>query len=82
MINEITVPLPDTANGKYYWVEYMYSSGDLRRRLRDLGLIEGTRIIKLFSAPFGDPCAYYFRGTVTALRRADASGILVIPEPE
>ncbi len=55
------------------------SDGSMRRRLLDLGLIEGTCITCLQKSPSGDPTAYFIRGTVIALRAEDAAHILVEP---
>lgn len=49
----------------------------MRRRLLDMGLIEGTRISCLQKSPAGDPVAYLIRGAVIALRSEDSSQILV-----
>ncbi len=53
-----------------------------RRRLMALGLVCGTKITAVHTAPFGDPKAYFFRGTVIALRRSDAENILISPYTE
>lgn len=45
---------------------------DMKRRLEDLGVIEGTYITCLMRSPLGDPCAYLIRGAVIAIRRDDA----------
>ena len=55
----------------------MLSSGSMRRRLLDIGLIEGTDVECLQRSPAGDPVAYLIRGAVIALRAEDASQILV-----
>lgn len=47
----------------------------LRRRLLDLGLIEGTKITPIFNSPFGDPTAYKIRNSTIALRKEDAKNI-------
>ncbi len=52
-------------------------TGAMRRRLRDLGLTEGTAVRCLGRSPLGDPAAYWVRGAVLALRRADSSRIEV-----
>ncbi len=36
--------------------------GDLRRRLLDLGLVNGTNIKASFKSPMGNPIAYEIRG--------------------
>lgn len=54
--------------------------GPMRRRLLELGLVEGTKVTCLGSSPLGDPSAYLIRGAVIALRARDCSGILAEPE--
>ena len=48
-----------------------------RRRLQDIGLIDGTRVECLRKAACGDPVAYLIRGAVIALRNEDAKKIFV-----
>ena len=50
----------------------------LKRRLMDMGLVQGTRIECRQISPLGDPVAYLIRGTVIALRREDASKIEIV----
>lgn len=49
----------------------------MRRRLQDIGLIEGTKVKCLQKSPAGDPVAYLIRGAVIALRSEDSSNILI-----
>lgn len=58
-------------------VETLYTTGSMRRRLQDLGIIEGTTIECLQKSPSGDPVAYKIRGTVIALRSEDANKIII-----
>ncbi len=46
--------------------------GDLRRRLLDLGLVNGTNIKAIFKSPLGNPVAYEIRGSTIALRKEDS----------
>lgn len=55
----------------------LHIGGVMRRRLIDFGLIEGTTIRCLRSAPFGGPTLYRVRGTMLALRRTDSRYIYV-----
>ena len=55
--------------------------GPLRRRLRDLGLVEGARLRCLGRSPLGDPSAYLICGAAIALRRTDCRRIEVEGEP-
>ena len=50
---------------------------ELKQRLMTMGLIPGTRIKVLPSAPMGDPMASGLRSYNLALRRADAEKIEV-----
>ena len=52
-------------------------AGALRRRLRELGAIEGTEIRCLGTGPLGDPTAYLLQGAAIALRRRDCRDIEV-----
>lgn len=59
-------------------VTSLEATGTMRRRLLDLGLIEGTRVICAQKSPYGDPVAYAIRGAIIALRCEDARGVLVV----
>lgn len=52
--------------------------GSIKRRLQDLGFVEGTRVRCIQKSPYGDPVAYGIRGTVIALRKEDASRVIVL----
>lgn len=53
------------------------NKGPLRRRLRDMGLIEGTGITCILISPCGNPKAYNIRGAVIAIRNEDAKDIYI-----
>ena len=50
---------------------------ELKQRLMTMGLIPGTRVEVLNSAPFGDPIAIRLRSYNLAMRRDDAAHIEV-----
>lgn len=52
--------------------------GSMRRRLLDIGLIEGTRVECVMKSPSGDPVAYFIRGALIALRMDDSRKIEII----
>lgn len=58
-------------------VKTLLNIGSMRRRLQDIGLIEGTRVICLQKSPSGDPVAYLIRGAVIAIRKEDSEKILI-----
>ncbi|HUU33375.1 MAG TPA: FeoA family protein, partial [Vicinamibacterales bacterium] len=51
--------------------------GAQRRRMLDLGLVPGTRVVSELRGPSGDPTAYRIRGALIALRRDQASHVYV-----
>lgn len=53
-------------------------SGQIRRRLLDLGICKGTVIIPIFRSMTGDSTAYSVRGSTIALRKEDAKNIHVL----
>ena len=59
-------------------VHHLRHTGSMRRRLRDLGFIEGASVRCLGRSPGGDPAAYAVCGAVLALRDADSGQILVV----
>lgn len=69
--------LSDLAEGECAWVESLCISGTMRRRMQDIGLIEGTKVSCVMKSPAGDPAAYKIRGAVIALRREDARQVMV-----
>jgi len=61
--------------------------GPQRRRLLDLGVVEGTVVEAEFASAAGDPVAYRIRGALIALRRSEAANIRIVrvqatPEPD
>lgn len=70
-------PLSELKEGQIAEVESILPSSNIRRRLQDIGLINGTRVECLHQSPSGDPIAYYIRGATIAIRREDSENILV-----
>ena len=58
-------------------VERLRTHGAMRRRLLDIGLVEGTRVECVGISPMGDPAAYLIRGAVIAIRSADSRDVIV-----
>ncbi len=67
----------DLREGSGAVVRRLLNEGGMRRRLQDIGLIEGTPVLCLQRSPSGDPIAYLIRGAVIALREEDSSKIIV-----
>lgn len=64
---------------KYGKIKNITTTGIVRRRLLDLGMIPGTVVKALMRSPAKDPTAYEIRGTVIALRNSEASNIIIEP---
>lgn len=69
--------LNDLKPGERVKVKGLSSTGSIRRRLLDIGLVENTEVECLGRSPAGDPCAYLIRGAVIAIRSEDCRNILV-----
>lgn len=63
--------------GSFAKVKKITAEGSSRRRMLDLGLINGTKVESVLSSPAGDPTAYQIRGAVIAFRLEETSKILV-----
>lgn len=72
-MNQEICTLATLAEGESGVVCSLDTDDDMRRRLWDMGLVEGTTVGCLFRSPSGDPTAYAVRGAVLALRRRDAA---------
>lgn len=59
--------------GQVSRVKKLNVSGPLRRRLMDMGLVNGTVVSCAFKSMCGNPVAYNIRGTVIALRLEDGA---------
>ena len=68
--------LKDTQPGMIVRIDSVGES-DLKQRLMTMGLIPGTRVEILNSAPLGDPIALRLRSYNLAMRRDDAAQIEV-----
>ena len=76
-MNQDMIPLSAVPEGSVAKVINLFTTGSMRRRLQDIGLIEGTDVECLQKSPSGAPVAYYIRGAVIALRSEDSRNILV-----
>lgn len=76
-MNKNICTLSDIKLGESAKVTSLKNCGSMRRRLQDIGLIEGTKVKCVLKSPCGDPSAYQIRGAVIALRNDDASDIYV-----
>lgn len=64
--------LDQLKTGQMATITKLNCTGNIRRRMMDLGILPGTRIQAEFSSPLGDPIAYRVREALIALRREQA----------
>lgn len=74
--------MADLKVGQSGIVKTITSAADLKRRLIDIGLVCGTRVLCVLKSPGGDPMAYKIRGAVIAIRNADAKNVLLESEAD
>ena len=73
--------LNDMRPGQRASISTLKSTGSMRRRLLDIGLVEDTQVECIGRSPGGDPTAFLIRGAGIAIRSEDCADIL-IQEPE
>lgn len=71
------LPLHTLSPGNSAVIHRLIAAGDMRRRLLDIGLTPGTKVLCLGQSPLGDPIAFLIRGAVIALRKKDCQNILI-----
>lgn len=73
----MNLTLNDIQPGEQAIVCSLKIPGSMRRRLLDIGLVEGTKVECLGKSPFGNPKAYLIRGAVIAIRNEDSKNIFI-----
>lgn len=67
----------DLKSGQEASVVSIGSEGGFRRRIIDMGITPGVRIVMVKAAPLGDPIEIELRGYHLSLRKAEAALIEV-----
>lgn len=63
--------------GQCATIKIVGGRGAFRRRVMDMGLVDGAEIEMVKTAPLGDPIEYKLEGYHLTLRRAEARVIVV-----
>jgi len=79
MSTSASIKLSDLAIGASGTVVEYPKQGATFLRLREMGLVAGTKVTLVRTAPLGDPLELKVRGYHLTLRKADAAHILVEP---
>lgn len=74
------IPLSALTIGASALVRDYPKTGTAFIRLREMGLIAGTRITLVRTAPLGDPLEIKVRGYNLTLRKSEAEHVIVEPE--
>ncbi len=74
------VSLADLQVGDKGKVIGLTCKGSIRRRLQDLGLVEGTGVECVARSPFGDPLAFEIKGATIALREEESETVIIEQE--
>lgn len=74
-------PLDQLKAGESGIIRRYEKAEDLHHRLKELGLVQGTKITVKRFAPFGDPMEILVRGYKLSIRKQDAAKILVEKRP-
>jgi ferrous iron transport protein A len=74
-----SIKLSDLAVGASATVREFPKSGSAYVRLREMGLLAGTRVTLIRTAPMGDPLEIKVRGYNLSLRKSEAEHVLVEP---
>jgi len=74
---DMRVPLSEAEIGPEYIVERIVCRGLVRKRIIDMGIIPGSSIKVLRTAPLGDPLEVLVKGFPLSIRRSEASCIIV-----
>lgn len=69
--------LCDVRPGQRAKIKQVNHCGSIRRRLLDIGLVNGTTVECVGKSPCGDPTAFLIRGAVIAIRSEDCQKIAV-----
>ena len=67
----------DLLPGERGFIQEITAPESIRQRIMDLGIIEGVMIEMIRSAPLGDPVQIKVLDTLLALRRSEASMLVI-----
>ena len=76
----LPIKLSDLTVGASAVVKDFPKAGSAFVRLREMGVLAGTRITLIRTAPMGDPLEIKVRGYNLTLRRSEADHVMVEPQ--
>lgn len=63
--------------GEECYIKTIFLDTKTKRRLQDIGFVEGSFVKCVLESPFKEPKAYFVKGTMIALRKEITENILV-----
>ncbi|MGD6934546.1 MAG: FeoA family protein [Candidatus Bathyarchaeia archaeon] len=72
--------LSELKPGKKATITQIQETGPARKRLLDMGLVKGSKLQIICSAPLGDPIEIEVRDYKLTLRKREAENIIVMEE--
>lgn len=70
------ISLKDLKPGEKGRITGLFLQPDMNQRLQDMGFLNGAEVECVYKSPFGDPTAYFVKGTLIAVRAAEAQNIM------
>lgn len=70
------IRLNDLKPGEKGKIKGLFLQKDMNQRLQDMGFSHGAEVECVYKSPFGDPTAYFIKGTLIAVRGAEAQHIM------
>lgn len=77
-----SISLRELKLGQKACIDGILASGEMGRRIRDMGIMPGEKIEVVGRAPLQDPVALRLKGFTLTLRNSEADYITVTPEGE
>ncbi len=74
--------LAELAVGEQGCVAEVQGNDEIAVRILEMGLIPGTEVSVLGTAPWGDPLELDVRGYRLSLRKAEAARVILRPSPQ
>ena len=71
------ITVNDLLPGERGFIREIHAADSIRQRLMDFGIIEGVKVEMIRSAPLGDPVQIKVLDTLLALRRSEASTLVI-----
>jgi len=69
--------LSNLAPGQSGWITHVGGVAEVRNRLLEMGLTQGTRVELVRVAPLGDPVELQVRGYRLSVRKSEASRVTI-----